>query len=100
LAKAGCYAEGVRNLHIHLFSALASHSTGSYKTMSCTKLITETFYKILWNQSQILIRLARTVDPKVVTALETEYTQLLENFYQAMNDVFGIDKITWEKRLR
>jgi len=61
-------------------------------------LITERFHKILWDQSQILIRIANAKDPKTVAALQAEYIKLLESFYEVMNDVFGIDKITWETR--
>lgn len=60
-------------------------------------LITDRFHKILWDQSQLLIRLGNAGDDAAaVAAIQGEYLRLLDVFYDAMNQVFGIDKIAWE----
>ena len=61
-------------------------------------LITERFHKILWDESQILIMLANEKDPNRVSTHQSSYVGLQEVFYKAMNEEFGIDKITWETR--
>ena len=59
-------------------------------------LITKSFHKILWDQSQLLIRMANAKDDNMeVARLQGEYVRLLDEFYKAMNDVFGIDRISW-----
>lgn len=60
-------------------------------------LITDRFHKILWDQSQLLIRMANAKDDQVaVMEIQNQYVRLIEMLYEAMNEVFGIDKIAWE----
>lgn len=61
-------------------------------------LITERFHKILWEESQLIIAIANETDPERLEVLQAAYLRSLDAFYEAMNDVFGIDKITWETR--
>jgi len=60
-------------------------------------LITDRFHKILWRQAQLAIEYARAQEgTDTLTKLGSEYMELEKSFDAAMNEVFGIDKITWE----
>ena len=61
-------------------------------------LITERFHKILWEESQLVILLANERDADRMSTHHATYAGLQGEFQKAMNDVFGIDKITWEAR--
>ena len=61
-------------------------------------LITERFREILRGQAQLAIKYANTKDPKAIAKLQSEYVELDRTFDQAMNEVFGLDRITWETR--
>lgn len=61
-------------------------------------LITERFHKILLDESQIIISLANEKDADRMATHYSQYLGLQQEFHKAMNDVFGIDKITWEAR--
>ena len=61
-------------------------------------LITERFHKILWDESQLLILIANEKNTDQILTHQNNYLGLQGEFYSAMNDVFGIDKITWETR--
>lgn len=61
-------------------------------------LITERFHKILWEESQLMIAIANETDPERLEALQAAYLRSSDAFYGAMNEVFGLDKITWEIR--
>lgn len=61
-------------------------------------LITERFRLILHKQAQILIQYANTQVTDDMKQLESDYLKQDLNFDQAMNEVFGLDRITWETR--
>ena len=61
-------------------------------------LVTERFREILLDQVQILIKYANTQDARDAEKLLLEYLERDKAFDQAMNEVFGLDKITWERR--
>ena len=58
-------------------------------------LITERFRKILRSQAELLIEYAKTQDAHVLEKQVSDYLELDKDFDQAMNEVFGLDKITW-----
>lgn len=57
-------------------------------------LLSEKFHTILRAQAKLLIKLAN-VKPHQTKNLEVEYLKLQTEFQEAMNEVFGIDEITW-----
>jgi hypothetical protein len=61
-------------------------------------LITDRFHKILWREAQLGIEYANARDTEILGKLGSEYLELQNSFDAAMNEVFGIDKITWETR--
>jgi len=63
-------------------------------------LITERFRQILSNQGQVAIKYANTKDAEATEKLLSDYVKLEQDFDQAMNEVFGLDKITWETRVK
>ncbi|MFZ3167621.1 MAG: hypothetical protein WA130_08400 [Candidatus Methanoperedens sp.] len=60
-------------------------------------LLTGKFHRILHDQSHILIRVANEQDAEALENLENKYLRIFDEFHQAMNDVFGIDRITWDR---
>ena len=63
-------------------------------------LITDRFYKILSREAQLGIEYANAPDTETVSKLNSEYMELKKSFDAAMNEVFGIDNITWETRAK
>jgi hypothetical protein len=64
-------------------------------------LITERLREILRSQAQLAIKYANTKDhPKATAKLQSDYMELDRTFDQAMNEVFGLDRITWETRAK
>lgn len=61
-------------------------------------LLTERFHKILNAEAQLTIKYANARDPEAIKEIQSEYLGLLDSFHLSMNEVFGIDKITWEIR--
>jgi hypothetical protein len=61
-------------------------------------LITDRFHKILWDEGQVAIKYENASGPGEIEKLNSEYGELLDSFHRLMNEVFGIDKITWETR--
>lgn len=61
-------------------------------------LVTERFREILLGQIELLIKYANTKDADAIDKQLSDYLALDKSFDQAMNDVFGLDKITWEIR--
>jgi hypothetical protein len=61
-------------------------------------LITDRFYEILRGEAQSVLQCANAKEPEALRKCESEYLALLGSFHQSMNEVFGIDKITWETR--
>jgi len=61
-----------------------------------SSLITARFTEVLSSQAQLAIKYANTNDPKGVSKLASDYTELDRAFNQAMNDNFGLDRINWE----
>jgi hypothetical protein len=61
-------------------------------------LITGRFRKILRDQAELAIKYANTQDAVVIDKLASDYMDLDATFDQAMNEVFGLDRITWETR--
>ena len=61
-------------------------------------LITERFRAILLSQVELELKYANTKDIKVIEKQQSDYLELEVAFDQAMNEVFGIDRITWEIR--
>jgi len=59
-------------------------------------LITERFRTILSSQGQLEIQYANTQDAKVIEKILSDYVELEGKFDQAMNEVFGLDRITWD----
>lgn len=59
-------------------------------------LITDRFHKILWSEAQLGIEYANARDTEAIRKLQSDYMELQKSFDAAMNEVFGIDKITWE----
>jgi hypothetical protein len=62
-------------------------------------LITDRFYEILSRQAQLGIEYANAPDTDLMK-VKSEYMELEKSFDAAMNEVFGIDKITWETRAK
>jgi hypothetical protein len=58
-------------------------------------LITERFREILLNQVELAIKYANTQDADVIKKQLSDWVELETAFDQAMNEVFGLDKITW-----
>jgi hypothetical protein len=58
-------------------------------------LITERFREILLGQVDLLIKYANTQDTHVMEKQLSDYLELDKAFDHAMNEVFGLDKITW-----
>jgi hypothetical protein len=61
-------------------------------------LITERFRDILLSQCQLELEYANTKDPTIIKKQVAEYLELELAFDKAMNEVFGLDKITWNIR--
>lgn len=61
-------------------------------------LITERFRAILLSQVELELKYANTKDIKVIEKQQSDYLELEVAFDQAMNEVFGLDRITWETR--
>jgi hypothetical protein len=61
-------------------------------------LITERFRAILSSRAQLALKYANTQDTKVIEKQTADYMELQLAFDQAMNEVFGLDRITWETR--
>jgi hypothetical protein len=62
-------------------------------------LITERFRKVLLSQVELLIKYANTQDTQVMEKQLSDYLELDATFDQAMNEVFGLDRITWDSGL-
>ena len=58
-------------------------------------LILERFREILISQCKLGVNYANTKDPKVIAKLQSDYVELDMRFDQAMNEAFGLDRITW-----
>jgi len=43
-------------------------------------------------------RIALAITASAAVKLQSEYVELDRTFHQAMNEVFGLDRITWETR--
>ena len=61
-------------------------------------LITDRFHKVLLNEAQLAIKYANARDAEALKKTQSEYLELQDSFHRSMNEVFGIDKITWETR--
>ena len=61
-------------------------------------LLTDRFHQILLSEAKLTIGFANARDVEEIKKLESEYLKLQESFHHSMNEVFGIDKITWETR--
>jgi len=61
-------------------------------------LITDRFREILLSQCQLELKYANTNDSTLMERQVAEYVQLELAFDKAMNEVFGLDKITWNIR--
>jgi hypothetical protein len=61
-------------------------------------LLTERFHKILNTKAQLATKYANARDHEAIKKIQYEYLGLLDSFHQSMNEVFGVDKITWETR--
>jgi hypothetical protein len=59
-------------------------------------LITERFREILLAEVQLEIKYANTKDAKVMEKHLSDWVELERAFDKAMNEVFGLDKITWD----
>jgi hypothetical protein len=59
-------------------------------------LITKEFHDIFWQQSQIALGLVNEKDINKLKQLEANYVELMERFYQEMNNMFDLDKIKWK----
>ena len=57
-------------------------------------LITETFHRLLLNQSQALINMANEADPEKLRGIDAQYLELLNDFHKAIDEMFGIEKIS------
>ena len=63
-------------------------------------LLTDRFEKILRDQAELGIKFANAPDAETATKIGSDYVRLQESFDAAMNEVFGIDKITWDTRVK
>lgn len=58
-------------------------------------LLTEQFYQFFWNQCQVVLKIANAKDKSSLEQLTQQYLRNREEFIQLVNEVFGIDKISW-----
>ncbi|KRR21335.1 hypothetical protein CQ14_06710 [Bradyrhizobium lablabi] len=63
-------------------------------------LITERFRKILRDQAVLAMEYANIQDTDALKRHVSNYQELDATFDRAMNEVFGLDRITWETRDR
>jgi hypothetical protein len=71
--------------------------TEVFEILSVNKyLITERIHKILWDKGQIAIKFFNAQDKTALDRIAADSQRLEDEFSRAMNDVFGIEKITWE----
>jgi hypothetical protein len=56
-------------------------------------LITERFHKILWDEAQLLIKMANETNSANLHALQSQYVDLLNSFNKAMSETFRIEEI-------
>ena len=61
-------------------------------------LIPQRFREILLSQVQLGIEYANTKDTDAIEKQLDRYVELEKTFDQAMNEAFGLDRITWETR--
>lgn len=60
-------------------------------------LLKQRFYEIFWNQAHTLLATANSRDQHEMGRLEAQYLRNLERLYESMNEVFGIERISWEE---
>ena len=53
------------------------------------------FYEIFLNQAQTILSSANSNDKDELGRLEAHYMRNLESLYETMNEVFGIERISW-----
>jgi hypothetical protein len=58
-------------------------------------LLKQRFYEIFWNQAQTILSSANSNDKDELGRLEAQYMRNLESLYETMNEVFGIERISW-----
>jgi hypothetical protein len=61
-------------------------------------LITSGFHTILSTEAQLALDYAGAHHAQDLKSIESEYLQQQEYLDQTMNDVFGINNITWQTR--
>ncbi len=58
-------------------------------------LLKQRFYEIFLNQAQTILSSAKSNDKDELGRLEAQYKRNLESLYETMNEVFGIERISW-----
>ncbi len=58
-------------------------------------LLTEQFYQLFLNQCQVVLKIANAKDKSCLEQLTRKYLSNREEFTKLVNEVFGIDKISW-----